>query len=59
MSKTITVSSKRYEDSDDCLAEAAADYVRNHDDVRPWQVTAEWEGGEDGERESILLTVPE
>lgn len=51
----ITVSSKRYEDCDDCLAAAAADYIASHPDLRGWDLSPRW-GGEG--RETIQLTVP-
>lgn len=57
MTKTITVSSKQYEDSDDCLAAAAGEYAGEHG-LESWQVSAAWVGGEDGERAEIELTVP-
>jgi hypothetical protein len=55
--ETISVSSKQYEDHDDCLTAAAQDYAADHG-LESWQVTAKWDGGEDGERDAILLTVP-
>lgn len=57
MSKQVIVSSKAYEDHDDSLAAAAADYASEHG-LEPWQVTAAWVGGDDGERDEIELTVP-
>jgi len=52
---TIEISSKVYEDLDDCLSAAAEDYASDHG-LESWQVTAEWQ---DDEREVIVLTVPE
>ncbi len=55
--KTVTVPAKQYEDHDDSLAAAKADYAAEHD-LALWQVTASWVGGEDGERDEIALEVP-
>lgn len=52
----VTVSSKQYEDDDNCLAAAARDYAYDHG-LESWQVIAEWVGGDDGDREEIALTV--
>lgn len=57
MTKQIEVAAKLYEDHDDCLTAAAQDYASDHG-LEAWQVSAEWLGGEDGERETIVLTVP-
>lgn len=54
--RTVVVSSKQYEDYDDCLEMAAAAYAGEHG-LYTWQVTPEWVGGEDGDRDEILLTV--
>lgn len=58
MTATIEISAKQYEDSDDSLTAAAEDYASEHG-LDDWQVTAEWLGGEDGQRDVIVLTVPE
>lgn len=51
---TVRISAKRYTDSDDCLADAAADYAREHG-LDGWDLDARWE---DDQRDAILLTVP-
>lgn len=58
MTKQIEVAAKLYEDHDDSLTAAAQDYASDHGLDDAWQVSAEWLGGEDGERETIVLTVP-
>jgi hypothetical protein len=50
----ITIAAAKYEDFDDCLAAAAADYARENG-LEDWQVAARWE---DDQREAITLTVP-
>lgn len=50
----ITVSSKGYEDEDDCLSAAAQDYAEEHG-LASWQVEARW--ADDANREEIVLTV--
>ena len=52
---TITVDAKRYEDADDCLAAAAAEYVEEHPEAAGYDLGARWA---DDEREQILLDVP-
>ncbi len=54
---TVTVDAKRYEDHDDSLAAAAADYAAEHG-LESWEVTAAWHGGEHGQRDEIALRVP-
>jgi hypothetical protein len=57
MTKTteITVSSKQYEDSDDCLSAAAQDYAEEHG-IERWLVEARW--ADNANREEILITIP-
>jgi hypothetical protein len=55
---TISIDAAQYADHDDCLAAAAADYADDHG-LEGWDLDARWEGGDEGEREVILLTVPE
>lgn len=52
---TITVDAKQYEDHDDCLASAAADYVGEHPEAEGYDMDPRW--GDD-DRETILLDVP-
>lgn len=52
---TITVSAKQYEDYDDCLAAAAADYVSEHPETEGYDMAPRWA---DDDREAILLDVP-
>lgn len=56
MATKITVSSARYQDHDDCLTAAAADYANDHD-LEDWEVTAAW-ADEESNRREIVLTVP-
>jgi len=58
---TVRISSRDYEDHDDCLTAAAEDYIDSHDMAgwEPDNLDPRWDGGDDGEREHILLTVPE
>jgi transcriptional regulator with XRE-family HTH domain len=51
----IRVSSKRYEDYDDCLTAAAEDYIASHPKLEGWDLDPRWE---DEDRDVILLTVP-
>lgn len=53
--KTIEVSAAKYQDCDDCLEAAAADYVRLHPEAAGWDLSARWA---DSERDVILLDVP-
>lgn len=46
------VSSKKYEDFDDCLTAAARDFVRRRH-VAMWRVSAQWG---DTDRETIEIT---
>ncbi len=57
---TIRVSSRPYEDDDDCLAAAERDVARELG-MRTCDLalSPRWDGGDDGEREHILLDVPE
>jgi hypothetical protein len=52
----IIVSSKGYEDEDDCLSAAARDYAEKHG-LEIWQVEARW--ADDANREEIVITVRE
>lgn len=52
---TVVVSARKYEDSDDCLGAAAAEYAAAHG-LDGWQVSAAWV--DDANREEIALTVP-
>lgn len=56
MSKNIEirVPAKQYEDEDDCLQAAAADYAEQHD-LQGWDLSPRWA---DEQREEIVLTVP-
>ena len=57
--KTIRVKSSLYEDYDDCLTAAAVDYADDRNiDRRAWDFDPRWEGGDEGDREYILLRVP-
>lgn len=51
----IKVSSKAYEDSDDCLSAAAQDYAEEHG-IERWLVEARW--ADDANREEIVITIP-
>jgi hypothetical protein len=51
----IHVSSKKYEDADNCLAAAADDYKRRHR-LAGWDLFPRW--GDETTRETIILTVP-
>lgn len=57
MTKTIEVSAAQYEDYDDCLAAAAADYVRDHPEARGYDLSPRW--ADDDDRSVILLDAPE
>lgn len=52
---TIRISSNIYEDCDDCLEAAAADFVRDRPEALGYDLSPRW-GDED--RTSILLDVP-
>ena len=56
MSREIRINAKRYEDSDDCLADAAADYARVHD-LDGWDLSPRW--ADNLNRHEIVLTVPD
>lgn len=45
-------------DADDCLAAAAAEYVADHPEAEGWDLEPRWAGGEDGDREEIVMSVP-
>lgn len=51
---TIRIDAARYEDEDNCLAAAAADYSRHHG-LDGWILDPRWE---DNQKDVILLTVP-
>lgn len=53
--KTIAVNARLYEDEDDCLAAAEADYIDQHPEAAGWDIGARWA---DDQRETILLDVP-
>lgn len=58
MTATITVPTRLYEDHDDCLTAAAEDYIAAHPEAAGYDLSPRWDGGDDGEREAILLDVP-
>ena len=58
MTATITVPTRLYEDHDDCLTAAAEDYIAAHPEAAGYDMSPRWDGGDDGEREAILLDVP-
>jgi hypothetical protein len=45
-------------DHDDVLAAVAAEYVEDHPELEGWDLSPRWDGGEDGQREAVLLNVP-
>ena len=51
---TVRLRAALYEDHDDCLAAAVAEYSSEHD-LEGWDLSARWE---DDNRDTILLTVP-
>lgn len=51
---SIELDARRYEDCDDCLAAAEADYAAAHD-LAGWDLTPHWT---DDSRYTITLTVP-
>jgi hypothetical protein len=53
---TVRINASRYADSDDCLSDAARDYAATVAGLDGWDLAARWE---DGQRETILLSVPE
>jgi hypothetical protein len=56
MSIQISISSKKYEGFDDCLAAAAKEYAEDHD-LPGYEVEARW-ADENTDRDTIVLTVP-
>lgn len=52
---TITVAAARYIDSDDCLADAAADYAKRHPETEGYDMSPRFA---DANRDVILLDVP-
>lgn len=61
MSKSTTVTIKttsRHEGFDNVLAAVAAEYVSDHPEIAGWDLDPQWEGGDDGDREAVVLTVP-
>lgn len=57
--KIVRLLARKYEDYDDCLSAAADDYIYDDPKLKGWDLSPRWEGGEEGEREYILLEVPE
>lgn len=57
MSRTVSV--RPDPDSDDCLSAAARAFIAEHPDLRGWDLDPKWDGGDDGDRDRILLTVPD
>jgi len=55
---TIRIPAKRYEDDDDSLAAASAEYVDDHPEAAGYDLNPRWDGGDEGERDYILLDVP-
>lgn len=51
----IRIPASQYEDHDDCLAAAAAEYVEEHPDAEGWDLNARWENDS---RDVILLDAP-
>jgi hypothetical protein len=51
---TLRIDSRRYEDSDDCLAACAAD-VATDLGLEGWSLSPRWE---DDERDAILVDIP-
>lgn len=51
----VRIPASQYEDHDDCLAAAAAEYVEEHPDAEGWDLNARWE---DDSRDVILLDAP-
>lgn len=51
---TVRVDARHYEDADDCLSAAQADYATEHG-LEGWDLAPRW--GDD-QRDTILLTVP-
>jgi hypothetical protein len=56
--KTTTIRVAVDEDQDDCLTAAVEAYLAEHPEAEGWDLRPRWDGGEDGEREAILLDVP-
>lgn len=44
-------------DADDCLSEAAAEYIREHRELRGYDLAPRWTDEDD--RETVTLSVPE
>jgi hypothetical protein len=55
MSKHIEITVSANADLDDCLAEAAAEYISEHPELRGYDLSPRW-ANED--REQVVLTVP-
>lgn len=51
----VKVRAAQYEDHDNCLEAAAADYVETHPEAKGWDLNARWQ---DESREVILLDAP-
>lgn len=58
MTTTIEISARDYEDCDDCLEAAAADYISEHPEAAGYDLNPRWVGGDEGERDYIALDVP-
>lgn len=59
MAKSIKIVVAADADQDNCLAAAAEAYIEEHPALAGWDLAPQWEGGEDGDREQIVLSVPE
>ena len=53
--RTVSVPASRYEDEDDCLSAAAADYIAAHPSLAGWDLSPRWV---DEQRDEIEMTVP-
>jgi hypothetical protein len=53
---TISVPARQYEDHDDCLSAAQADYIEAHPELEGWELNPRWS---DDQRDEILLDVPD
>jgi hypothetical protein len=54
-SKSVEITVPANADADDCLADAAEQYIAEHDDLRGYDLSPRWA---DDDRESVVLTVP-
>lgn len=55
---TIDILVRADTDADDCLASAQEEYVADHPEAEGYDLDPRWEGGDDGDREFIVLSVP-